>query len=141
MIYHGNRMKVRTGADPEEVERALDVVRAQGSLIPAVKSFIVGREYGEFDWSAVFVLEDLDGYREYLDHPAHRATERVGLHLMESLETFDITDDPDPEFPAKVAEIQRRHYEADPELTSRMSGLGSHAGVSVVPPTEQASPE
>jgi hypothetical protein len=135
VIYHGNRMKVRTDADPEEVARALDVVRAQGREIPSVKSFIVGREHGEFDWSAVFVLEDLDGYREYLDHPAHRETERLGLRLMESLETFDITDDLDPEFPAKVAEIQRLHYAADPELTSLMSTLGSHTGPSAVDPT------
>lgn len=139
MIYHGNRMKVRTGADPEEVERALDVLRAQGRDIPAVKSFIVGREHGEFDWSAVFVLEDLDGYREYLDHPAHLETERLGLHLMESLETFDITDDLDPEFPVRVAEIQRQHYAANPELTSLMSALGSHSGPSVVDPAGPAT--
>lgn len=136
MIYHGNRIKVRADADPAQVESALEVLRAQGRSIPSVRSSFIGREYGRFDWSAIFVLDDLDGYREYLAHPAHQASERAGLPLMESLETFDITDEPDPEFPAKVAELQQSHYAAHPDLLPLVIGLSSHSGPSVVEPAE-----
>jgi hypothetical protein len=136
MIYHGNRIKAKAGADPQEIEQAVELLRVQGRTIPSVRSFIVGREYGEFEWSAVFALDDLDGYREYLNHPAHMASEVAGFTLIESLETFDITDDLDPEFPAKVAEIQRLHYAANPELAERLAGLGSHSGPSAVPLTD-----
>lgn len=117
MIYHGNRIKIREDADPAEVEQALESLREQGRAIPAVRSFIVGREYGgEFDWSAVYVLEDLAGYWEYLSHPAHARSERLGIPLMRKFVFFDITDDDDPDFGAKVDALQKRHYENNPDL-------------------------
>jgi hypothetical protein len=91
-------------------------------VIAAVKSFVVGRDFGgEYDWSGVFVIEDLDGYWEYLTHPAHAHTDRIGMPLVEKFDSFDVTDDEDPEMGAKLAELNRRRYENDPELAALVS--------------------
>ncbi|MER7877162.1 Dabb family protein [Streptomyces solisilvae] len=133
MIYHGNRIKLRQDITPQQFEEALECFRDQGRAIPAVKWFILGPEHNsDFDWSAIFALEDVDAYREYLTHPAHVKTERIGIPLMEKFETFDISDTPGPELGAKIAELQKRNYEADPELAKLVSGLASHTGSSAV---------
>lgn len=129
MIYHGNRFTLKPGASPEAVEEALESLRDQGRAIPSVKSFVVGRDYGgEYEWGATFVLEDLDGYWEYLIHPAHRNTDRVGLPLVDKFMSFDITDDPDPGMGARIAALHQRRYDSDPELTKLVSGLGEYSG-------------
>ncbi|MFD9701681.1 Dabb family protein [Lentzea sp. NPDC059081] len=133
MIYHGNRMKVKEGVDAGQVDSALEVLREQGTAIPSVKWFTVGREHGgEYDWSAIFAFEDLAGYAEYLAHPAHQRTQRSGLPLMEKFETFDISDDLDPGLGAKISDLQMRHYAADPELVKLVEALPAHVGSSAV---------
>ncbi|MGW7354821.1 Dabb family protein [Streptomyces sp. NPDC054784] len=134
MIYHGIRMKLRDDVTPEQVDEALECLKAQGRDIPAVKAFVFGTEYGgDYDWSAVFALEDLDGYGAYLAHPAHARSERVGFPLMARFESFDICDTPDPGLGARIAELQRRNYARSPQLASLVAGLDSHAGSSAVP--------
>ncbi|MEV6235094.1 Dabb family protein [Lentzea sp. NPDC051838] len=129
MIYHGNRFTLRQDASPEQIEEALESLRNQGRVIPSVKSFVVGRDYGgEFEWGATFVIEDLEGYWEYLIHPAHRNTDRVGLPLVDKFVSFDITDDEDPEMGAKIAALHQKRYDADPELTKLVSDLGEYTG-------------
>ncbi|GEB52797.1 MULTISPECIES: Dabb family protein [Streptomyces] len=129
MIYHGNRFTFRPGVPREQLDQALESLRNQGRAIPSVRSFVVGRDHGgEFEWGATFVIDDLDGYWEYLVHPSHLHTDRVGLPLVDRFESFDITDDPDPEFGAKVAALHRRRFESDPELTALITGLGSYTG-------------
>ncbi|MET7335120.1 Dabb family protein [Nonomuraea sp. NPDC005650] len=124
MIYHSIRMKARTGVTQEQVEEALESMRNQGRVIAAVKSFVVGRDYGgDFDWGGVFVIEDLDGYWEYLTHPAHARTDRIGMPLVEKYESYDITDDVDPQLGAKIADLHRRRYESDPELAALLGTL------------------
>ncbi|MFD5828456.1 Dabb family protein [Lentzea sp. NPDC060358] len=133
MIYHGNRIKIKEGLEPATIEAALEVLHEQGRTIPSVKWFTVGREHGsEYDWSAIFAFEDLDGYWEYLGHPAHVRSERIGLPLMEKFESFDISDDPDPELGAKIADLQRRHLAADPQLAKLLGDLPEHVGSSAV---------
>lgn len=62
MIYHINRAKAKAEVTPEQIEAALESWRNQGRSNPAVKSFMVGRDLGgDFDYSCVFVVEDLDG--------------------------------------------------------------------------------
>ncbi|WP_033338743.1 Dabb family protein [Catenuloplanes japonicus] len=124
MIYHSIRMKARDGVTRAQIEEALECLREQGRVIPAVRSFVVGRDFGgDFDWTGVFVIEDLDGYWEYLVHPAHLRTDRVGLPLLERFMQFDVTDDEDPDFGARIAELHRRRYEEDPELAALVAGL------------------
>ncbi|MFJ5985749.1 Stress responsive A/B Barrel Domain [Lentzea waywayandensis] len=129
MIYHGNRFTLRKDASPEQIEEALESLRNQGRVIPSVKSFVVGRDFGgEYEWGATFVIEDLDGYWEYLIHPAHRNTDRVGLPLVDKFASFDITDDEDPEMGAKIAALHQKRYDSDPELTQLVSDLGEYTG-------------
>ncbi|MFC3450515.1 Dabb family protein [Amycolatopsis speibonae] len=129
MIYHCNRLTLRPDASPEQVEEALESLRNQGRVIPSVKSFVVGRDFGgDYEWGAVFALEDLEGYWEYLIHPAHRNTDRVGLPLVDKFVSFDVTDDPDPEMAAKIAELHQRRYDNDAELTKLVSDLGEYSG-------------
>ncbi|MGV9821651.1 Dabb family protein [Nocardia xishanensis] len=92
MIYHGNRFTIKASATPEQVEEALESLRNQGRVIPSVKSFVVGPDYGgEYHYGAVFAIEDLEGYWEYLVHPAHLDTDRIGLPLVDKFMSFDIT--------------------------------------------------
>jgi hypothetical protein len=129
MIYHGNRFTIRPDADPAQLEIALESLRNQGRVIPSVKSFVVGPDFGgEFEWGAMFVIEDLAGYWEYLMHPAHANTDTVGLPLVERFDSFDITDDPDPEMGAKIAELHRRRYAGNAELTKLVTDLPSYSG-------------
>ncbi|MER7232142.1 Dabb family protein [Streptomyces olivaceus] len=133
MIYHGNRLTLKKDVTSEQFEQALAMWHEQGRM-PAVESYFIGREYGAgFEWNAFFGLKDLDAYREYLTHPLHTRSERFALPLMEKFEAYDITDDPDPDFPAKVAELQKRHYAEDPELVRLVQALPSHTGSSAVP--------
>ncbi|MFC8828250.1 hypothetical protein ACFT9I_23220 [Streptomyces sp. NPDC057137] len=47
---------------------------------------------------------------------------------MEKFESFDISDVPDPELGAKIADLQKRNYEALPELAELVSHLDAHTG-------------
>ncbi|WP_409062226.1 Dabb family protein [Streptomyces sp. SYP-A7185] len=108
MIYHHNRITFRAGVTAEQREEGLEYLRAQGR-IDAVKSFVVGKEVGgDYAWGAVFVIENLDDYWDYLTDPAHVRTIEFGAPLLESLVTYDTTDDPDPEIGEKIALLQER---------------------------------
>ena len=129
MIHHITRLTVKPGAPQDKVDEAIESMRNQGRVIPSVKSFAVGRDYGgEYEWASTYLIEDLDGYWEYLIHPAHRHTDQIGLPLVDKFVSFDITDDPDPEMGAKIAALHQRRYESDPELTKLVSDLGDYSG-------------
>ncbi|WP_067844473.1 Dabb family protein [Nocardia lijiangensis] len=129
MIYHGNRFTIKASATPEQVEEALESLRNQGRVIPSVKSFVVGPDYGgEYHYGAVFAIEDLEGYWEYLVHPAHLNTDRVGLPLVDKFVSFDITDDEDPQLADKIAELHQRRYDTMPDITKLVSKLGEYTG-------------
>lgn len=78
-----------------------------------MKSFIVGRDHGgDFQYGAVFAVEDLDGLLEYLTHPATYQTDHFGLDLVEDLHVFDVSDDNDPELNAKIQGRRRVRLKA-----------------------------
>lgn len=58
------------------------------------------------------MIEDLEGYAEMMNHPAHLEVDRNGLPLVDRFASFDITDDPDPEIGTKIAKIHRRRHAA-----------------------------
>src|SRR5262249_26325423 len=63
MIFHINRMTFKPGLSQEQRRACLEVARQAGAANPAVKSYVVGPELGgEFEYSFVYVVEDLDGY-------------------------------------------------------------------------------
>ncbi|MEO3796010.1 2Fe-2S iron-sulfur cluster-binding protein [Nonomuraea sp. B10E15] len=113
MIYHGSRFTFEAKAPPEQRTKALESLRDQGRNVPSVTSFLVGRDHsGEYEWGAVFVVEDLAAYGEFLAHPASRHAHRVVQPLLAASTSFDLTDDPDPETGAKIAEVRQRLLDA-----------------------------
>lgn len=135
MIHHITRFTIRPGMATDKVEEALESLRNQGRVIPSVISFVVGRDVGgEYEWGATYVINDLDGYWEYLKHPAHRHTDEIGLPLADKFVSFDVTDDEDPQIAEKIAELHHRRYEEDPALAELVSDLTSYSGSSAPGP-------
>lgn len=126
MIFHINRLTLKPNLTEEQRREVLDLLRQAGAANPAVRSFVVGRDPGgDFEWGAVYVLEDLDGYWEYLTHPAHLRSEVKGIPLLERFEAFDITDSNDPEIGDKIARLHRRNYAEHPEVAALVAQMPS----------------
>nr|WP_221383212.1 hypothetical protein [Actinoplanes polyasparticus] len=66
----------------------------------------------------MFAVQDVEGYWEYLTHPAHVRSELEGIELLARFEAFDITDSDDPEIGAKIEQLQARHFAESPELAA-----------------------
>ncbi|MDJ0350626.1 Dabb family protein [Cryobacterium sp. PH29-G1] len=126
MIFHINRLSFKTDVSENDKRRGLELLRRQGESIPAVTSFVVGPELGgDFEYGAVFVIDDLDGYWEYLTHPAHFESEKSGLHLVERFAAFDTTDSDAPDYGEKIAALHARSYRESPELAKLVSEVPS----------------
>ncbi|MFJ3765768.1 Dabb family protein [Streptomyces sp. NPDC090082] len=143
MIYHHNRFTFKETATASQREEALASLREQGEAIDAVTQYVVGRDVGgEFEYGAVFVIEDLAGYGEYLMAPSHARTDRIGLPLLESFVSYDTTDTDDPVIAEKIADLHARRYAGDPDLTKLVADLPSYTGSSApVPSRSSASRE
>ncbi|GHH39087.1 Dabb family protein [Lentzea cavernae] len=132
MIFHINRATMKATATAEQIEAALESWRHQGRSNSAIKSFIVGRDHGgDYTYSAVFVVEDLDGLFEYLTHPSTYETDRLGLNLVERLEIFDVSDDGDPDLNDKIKELHRRRNELNSEVAAMLADVPSYTGSGV----------
>jgi stress responsive alpha/beta barrel protein len=119
MIFHINRATYKAGLSEEQRRAGLEMLRQSGAANPAVKSYVVGPEFGgEFEYSAVYVVEDLDGYWAYLNHPLHVRQELEGIALIEKFAAIDVTDSDDPEIGEKIAQLQARHLQEQPELAA-----------------------
>ena len=126
MIFHVNRLSLKANLTEEQRREVLDLLRQAGEANPAVRSFVVGRDPGvDFEWGAVYLLEDLDGYWEYLTHPAHLRSELKGIPLLVRFEAFDITDSSDPDIGDKIAGLQRRNYAEHPEVAALVAQMTS----------------
>jgi len=80
MIFHINRATFKADLSEEQRRAGVELLRQAGAANPAVKSYVVGPELGgEFEYAAVYVVEDLDGYWAYLTHPAHVRSEMEGI--------------------------------------------------------------
>ena len=128
MIFHINRMTFKSGLSEEQRRACLEVARQAGAANPAVKSYVVGPELGgEFEYSFVYVVEDLDGYWAYLTHPAHVREELEGTPLLEKFAAIDVTDSDDPQIGEKINALQARHLQESPELAAREAQAPSFA--------------
>ena len=125
MIFHINLFTVKPGVSDEQRETGLDLMRQSGAN-PAVKSYVVGPALGgEFEYGAVYVVEDLDGYWAYLTHPAHVRSEMEGIPLIEKFAAVDVSDSDDPEFGAKIAALQARNFQEHPEMAALVAQAAS----------------
>ena len=126
MIFHINRATYKAELSEEQRQAGLEMLRQSGMATPAVKSFVVGRELGgEFEYGAVYMVDDLEGYWQYLDSPVHVHEEVTGMELIERFEVVDITDSDDPEIGEEIARLQVRHMEAHPELAALVAKVPS----------------
>ena len=106
MIFRINLFTLKPGLSDEQREAGLDLMR-QDAANPAVRSWVVGRELGgEFEYSAAYVVEDLDGYWPYLTHPAHVRQELEGIPLLEKFAAIDVSDSDDPELGDNIVPSQ-----------------------------------
>ena len=125
MIFHINLFTVKPGVSDEQRETGLDLMRQSGAN-PAVKSYVVGPALGgEFEYGAAYVVEDLDGYRAYLEFPAHVRLELWGIPYLEKFAALDVTDSGDPELGAKIAALQARHQQEHPEIAALIAQAAS----------------
>jgi len=119
MIFHINQASYRADITDEQREAGLEMLRQSGAANPAVKSYVVGPMIGgEFDYAAVYVFEDLDGYWAYLTHPVHVHEELEGTPLLAKFAAIDISDDDDPELGEKIAALQDRNYKEHPDVAA-----------------------
>ena len=125
MIFHINLFNVKPGVSDEQREAGLDLMR-QDAANPAVKSWIVGRVLGgEYEYAAVYVVEDLDGYWAYLTHPAHVRSELEGIPLIEKFAAIDVSDSDDPDLGKKIAALQARNFQEYPEVAAAAAAAAS----------------
>jgi hypothetical protein len=129
MIAHIVRFTLKPNAPKDQVDLAFESLRRQGREINAVQLFVVGRDFGgEFDYGAMYVVKDIEGYREYMMSPIHRRSDELGLPITDKFVSMDITDDADPAIGEKIAEIHRTRFENDPELAALVQNLTSYEG-------------
>jgi hypothetical protein len=97
MIVHVVRFTLKPNAPKDQVDLAFEQLRKQGREIKSVQLFCVGRDFGgEFDYGAMYIMKDIEGYLEYMMSPIHRKSDEIGLPLVEKFISMDITDDEDP---------------------------------------------
>ncbi|MFC4054676.1 Dabb family protein [Actinomadura syzygii] len=139
MIYHQIRIAMKPDVPADKVEHALDLLRQLGRELDAVEFFLVGRDIGgEFDYGAMYALKDVDAYRTYMYAPLHRRIDAVGLPLVADMISQDLTDDPDPEIGAKIAQVHADRFADHPELLELVEDLGSYQGSGVPAKGESA---
>ncbi|MGH3401073.1 MAG: Dabb family protein [Streptosporangiaceae bacterium] len=126
MIFHINRATYKAGLSNEQRRAGVEMLRQSGAANPAVKSHVVGPELGgEFEYGAVYVVEDLDGYSAYLNHPAHVREELRGIPNLEKFAAIDVSDSDDPELSEKIAALQARHLQEHPEIAALVAQAAS----------------
>ena len=126
MIFHINRATYRADLSEEQRRAGLEMARQCGATEPAVKSYVVGPEFGgEFEYSFVFVVEDLDGYWAYLTSPAHVRLELEGTPLLEKFAAVDVSDSNDPELGEKIAALQARNFREHPDVAAVIAQAAS----------------
>src|SRR5262249_15967400 len=103
MIFHINRATYKSDLSEEQRREGVEMLGQSGAN-PAVKSYVVGPALGgEFEYGAVYVVEDLDGYWAYLEYPAHVREELWGIPHLERFAAIDVSDSGDPELSEKIA--------------------------------------
>lgn len=126
---HIIRLSVRYDAPEQELSAALEALRASDTQITSARSSLFGRDVGgDFDYAAVSAFATLEEYAQMMNHPAHLEVDRLGLSLIDQFVSFDITDDPDPEIEAKIADIHRRRFESHADNSDLVTGIDNYAG-------------
>lgn len=77
MIRHCVFLHLDPAATDEAVEAVVAALRTLPAAIPEIRSYEVGRDLGlregNADLAIVATFDDVEGWRTYVDHPAHVA--------------------------------------------------------------------
>jgi hypothetical protein len=87
MLRHVVLISLKAGTSVDVAETIANELRKLPSVIPAIREYEVGwpTVSGDGVIPVVGLFDDLDGYKEYMDHPAHRA---VGAtHIVPAMES------------------------------------------------------
>ncbi|WP_437076319.1 Dabb family protein [Streptomyces sp. enrichment culture] len=126
---------MRPDAPRDQVDEALEMLCRMGREIEAVTYWSVGRDVGgDFDYGALFAVEDIEGYRAYMHAPLHRRVDEIGLPLVRRMVSHDLTDDEDPATGDLIRQIHAERFAGDPALVALIQGLGSYEGSSAPEP-------
>jgi hypothetical protein len=129
MIYHQIRISMKPDAPKDQVEYALELLRRLGRELDVVKQWAVGRDFGgEFEYGAMYALEDTDAYATYMHAPLHRKIDEIGLPLVQNMISQDLSDSMDPAVGERIAEIHAKRFAGDAELRDLVGDLGSYEG-------------
>jgi hypothetical protein len=129
MIYHQIRISMKPDAPKDQVEYALELLRRLGRELDVVESWAVGRDFGgDFEYGAMYALEDVQAYATYMHAPLHRKIDEIGLPLVDNMVSLDLTDNMDPEVGEQIAAIHANRFANDAELRDLVDGLGSYEG-------------
>ena len=126
MIFHINRATYKADLSEEQRRAGVELLRQAGAANPAVKSYVVGPELGgEFEYGAVYVVEDLEGYWAYLEYPPHVREELWGIPHLAKFAAIDVSDSDDPELGEKIAAVQARHLQEHPDVAALIAQAAS----------------
>jgi hypothetical protein len=129
MIYHQIRISMKPDAPKDQVEHALEMLRRLGRELDVVKLWAVGRDFGgEFEYGAMYALEDTDAYATYMNAPLHRKIDEIGLPLVRNMISQDLSDSMDPAIGERIAKIHADRFAGDAELRDLVGDLGSYEG-------------
>ena len=93
MIAHIVRFTLKPNAPKDQVDLAFESLRKQGREINAVQLFAVGRDFGgEFDYDAMYIMKDIEAYREYMLSPIHRKSDELGLPITDKFVSMDLAN-------------------------------------------------
>jgi hypothetical protein len=129
MIYHQIRISMKPDAPKDQVEYALELLRRLGQELDVVKLWAVGRDFGgEFEYGAMYALEDTDAYATYMHAPLHRKIDEIGLPLVQNMISQDLSDSMDPAVGERIAEIHANRFANDAELRDLVGDLETYEG-------------
>lgn len=135
MITHIVRMSIRPGVTQEQLGAAMQRMAEASTEMSAetgATGGMFGRDFGDtFDFAAVSTIATIHEYEVMMNHPAHLEVDRVGLPLVDRFHSIDVTDDPDPEIGAKIAQVHRRRFEAHPDLLELVRAVDDYQGSGV----------
>lgn len=132
MICHSIRVAFKPDVTQEQIDHAMAHLARMGREIEAVDHFCVGRDVGgEFTHGAMFALRTIDDYRDYMLAPIHREMDDIGLPLVATMISQDVTDDEDPQIAEKIQAIHAARFADDPELLKLVEDLPSYQGSGV----------
>jgi Stress responsive A/B Barrel Domain len=129
MIYHQIRISMKPDAPKDQVEYALELLRRLGRELDVVEFWAVGRDFGgEFEYGAMYALKDTEAYATYMHAPLHRKIDEIGLPLVQSMISQDLSDTMDPAVGERIAAIHANRFANDPALRDLVEGIGSYEG-------------